>query len=85
MNVSFLNTLYRPSNEKLQELQRLQEIIHYSRVTALYEVKGKSKHETVQRMKNFHAHFRRRWEVISNEIEDLDSDDMNPENNTPLQ
>lgn len=81
-SVAFIPTLYRPSMAQLQELSRLQEIIHYSKITALYEVRSKPTHEQVQRLNEFYACLRRQWKVFINEDEDL-AEDMNPDQNSP--
>jgi hypothetical protein len=71
MNVKFLNTPYRPSDEELRKLRRMQETIHYTRIQYLYEIRHDSPRMQAARIEHLHRMYRDRWNVISNACEDL--------------
>jgi hypothetical protein len=67
MNVKFLSTTYRPTEEKLRELQKMQEHIHYSRTEYLFQIRNDSPRMQAARKAELHRMFRNRWEVHTNE------------------
>ena len=75
MNVKFLNTAYRPSDEKLRELEKMQEIIHYSRLQSYYEIRNDPQWMHAARIEELRRMYRSRWKVLSDEVSDLSEED----------
>ncbi len=71
MTVVFLNTLYRPSREKLYELLRMQEEIYRTKVKFTYRMEENTPPGVVaQRKQECHKNFLRTWELHQGGISD---------------
>lgn len=66
MNVKFLNTNYRPTDEQLAALEKMQELIHYTRIEYFFQIRKESPRMQAARIEELRRMYRARWEVISN-------------------
>lgn len=64
MNVAFIPTTYRPSDEKMVQLMKMQDHIHFTRVEYIYSIRNDSPRNQMLRKQEVHKMFRDRWEVI---------------------
>jgi hypothetical protein len=66
MNVSFLNSIYRPSDEERYRLERVQEEIHFEKLNYLrtLKLKGYTPKMLAEAKEKFHISMRGQWTVI---------------------
>lgn len=74
MNVKFINTGYIPTEEERRKLDKMQELIHFTRVQYFYEIRNDSPRMQMARVEELRRMYRARWQVITTTSE-------NPEEN----
>lgn len=64
MNVSFIPTVYRPSDERLQELHKIQEVIYFTRVEWYQNSRHLPLSQQRLRKEEMHQTFRNCWKLL---------------------
>ena len=71
MNVKFFPTLYIPTPEKMAELNKMQELIHFTRIEYLYQLRNDSPRMRAARIYELHKMYRARWKLILGDNEKI--------------
>lgn len=63
MNVKFINTLFQQTEEKLRKLNKIQELLRFSKIQYLNEIRNDPPWIQAGRLKELPKMYRARWKV----------------------